>query len=154
MVGTEIYPEWTGYVGYVKTGLVETEVHFLLECSSIYEDLRQQLFCEIALADPSFLYLSQEQAFMYLMSSSEFFHTLIRSRLHPVHCSYTTFCWFRDCILLTIIVSGTQISFLFLSPFLYGANWTKLISVPSSQVHSTIRDNYRQVIVSSTEVNA
>ena len=51
-----------------KTGLVETELHFLLECSA-YEDLRQQLlFCEIAFVDPPFLYLSQEQAFRYLMS--------------------------------------------------------------------------------------
>ena len=45
-----------------KTGLVETELHFLLECSA-YEDLRHQLFCEIAFVDPSFLYVSKEQAF-------------------------------------------------------------------------------------------
>ena len=46
---------WTGYVGYV-TGLVETELHFLLECSA-YEDLRHQLFCEIAFVDPRFYIL-------------------------------------------------------------------------------------------------
>ena len=50
-----------------KTGAVETEQHFLLECAA-YEDLRHQLFCEIAFVDPSFVSLSTEQAFVYLMS--------------------------------------------------------------------------------------
>ena len=50
-----------------KTGAVETELHFLLECAA-YEDLRHQLFCEIAFVDPSFVSLSTEQAFVYLMS--------------------------------------------------------------------------------------
>ena len=61
-----------------KTGAVETELHFLLECAA-YEDLRNQRFCEIAFVDPSFLYLSKEQAFVYLMSDQ--LHVELYSRV-------------------------------------------------------------------------
>ena len=50
---------------------VETEIHFLCDCH-IYGDLRDSLFYSVSQHSPTFIDLSSEEKFIYLMNCDNF----------------------------------------------------------------------------------